>query len=290
MRKAACLLVFLAACGDDGPPTDDPLVLDGGRITVAGCDYEVITRVDAEEPALGADVLGADPDPIQVHLGLGGDPKTSMVILWRTDVDTTSTIIKYGEGASLDETAAGVTYIFVAGVGGVGDALRMHEGHLCGLQPGTEYSYQVGGVNAAGDEHFSPTYTFHTAPDITASPDAEVTIAYSGDTRNGYDAWSDTASQILQHTPDLLVYTGDIVTLGPLQSDWDGFFEAAPELYASVPLVSAHGNHEINSISYYAQLAMPGDEENYAFDYGHLHQIVVNTDPTAVGDLFDKIP
>ena len=81
MRKAACLLTILAACGGDDGPVDDTLVTDGGRFTVEGCDYEVVTRVDAEAPALGADVLGDDPDPFQVHLGLAGDPRTSMVTL-----------------------------------------------------------------------------------------------------------------------------------------------------------------------------------------------------------------
>ncbi len=289
MRKRLILLAVVAACGGDDGVVDMP-VFDGGRFTVEGCDYEVVTRVDAEAPALGADVLGDDPDPIQVHLGLAGDPRTSMVIVWRTDAATTSTIAKFGEGTSLDQTAAGVTYGFISGVGGVGDTLRMHEAHLCGLQPDTEYSYQVGGVDADGNEALSQTYTFHTAPDLADSPDAEVTIAYSGDTRNGYADWAQVAEQILAQAPDLLVYTGDIVTLGPLQDDWDGFFDASPELLATVPLVSAHGNHEINNIAYYAQLAMPGDEENYSFDYGALHQVVLNTDPNAAGDLDGKIP
>ncbi len=290
MLWAAAAASLLVACGDDGPPDDGMLVIDGGRFTVEGCAHEVITRVNAEAPALGADVLGAEPAPYQVHLGLAGDPRTSIVIVWRTDAETTSTIAKFGEGTGLGETAAGVTYRFVAGVGGVGDAYRIHEAHLCGLEPGTEYSYQVGGVGAGGDERFSPTYTFRTAPDVTASPDAEVTIAYAGDTRNGYAEWAQIADVITDHAPDVLIYTGDIVTLGPLQEEWDGFFDSSPELFATVPMVSAHGNHEINSISYYAQLAMPGDEENFAFDYGHLHQVVVNSDPTAVGDLDGKIP
>ena len=48
--------------------------------------------------------------------------------------------------------------------------------HLCDLEPGTTYSYQAG---AAG--HFSPIYTFRTAPDITAHPDAENLFGVKGE-------------------------------------------------------------------------------------------------------------
>lgn len=289
MRGILCSVLAVAGfgCGSDdsGPGDDDPLVTAGGRFQIDGCDYQVVTRVDAEAPALGADVLGADPAPSQVRLGFGGEPRTSMAILWRTDLDTTATTARFGIGTALDQTSAGVTYRYIAGIGGVGDPIRMHEVHLCGLTPDTEYSYQVGGVGAGGVERWSDTYTFRTAPDATTNPDAEVVIAYAGDTRDGYAAWAELATQILQRTPDLLVYTGDIVTLGPQQVEWDAFFEAAPELFATVPLVSAHGNHEINSISYYAQMAMPGDEENFSFDFGHAHQVVLNSDPVDVGDV-----
>jgi hypothetical protein len=49
--------------------------------------------------------------------------------------------------------------------------------------------------------------------------------------------------------------------------------------------MAAHGNHELNSILYYSAFALPGDEENYSFDYGHLHQTIVNTDPAVASDL-----
>ena len=32
-------------------------------------------------------------------------------------------------------------------------------------------------------------------------------------------------------------------------------------------MVSAHGNHEINAVNYYAQFAMPGNEQDYGLDY-----------------------
>ena len=41
----------------------------------------------------------------------------------------------------------------------------------------------------------------------------------------------------------------------------------------------AHGNHEVNAVNYYSQFAMPGDQENFGFDYGHAHLTVANDTP-----------
>jgi len=272
-----------------GSSGDDEVVADGGRFTPVGCSGEILTVVGAEAPALGADVLGDAPDPFQVHLGLGEDPRTSIAVVWRTDEATTSTQVRFGEGAALDETAAGVTYRYIAGIAGTGDLIRMHEARLCGLSPDTEYSYQVGGTDGAGVESFSATHTFRTAPDVGSDPDAEVTIAMVGDSRGGPDIWAQLATDIAANAPDLIMYSGDAVTLGQIQDEWDDFFEGATELIANVPMISAHGNHEVNSVNYYSLFAMPGDESSYSFDYGHAHMTVLNDSPPQNGDIEGSI-
>src|SRR5690349_3703107 len=163
-------LASAAGCGgDDGPPAAP--VLEGGSYQFDDCD-EVTTPLYAEAPALGEDVLGADPAPFQVRLGLGGDPTTTMAMLWRTDEATTATTVRFGaSGGALDQTQAGVTFRYADGIDGVGSLIRMHEVHLCGLEPDTAYDYQVGGVGEDGAESFSETHTFRTAPDLAATPD-----------------------------------------------------------------------------------------------------------------------
>lgn len=284
--RAIAILLALPACvsGTPGGGGNDELIADGGRFRVPGCGEDVITVVGAEAPAVGDDVLGDAPAPFQVHLGLAEDPRTSIAIVWRTDEATTSSQIRFGVGDALDQSAAAVTYRYVAGFGGVGDVVRIHEARLCGLEPGTTYRYQVGGVDGA-TEAFSPVHTFRTAPDVTANPDAEVTIAMVGDSRGGPAIWHQLAVDIATYSPDLVMYSGDAVTLGQIQPEWDEFFEAAEDLIAEVPIISAHGNHEINSVNYYAQFAMPGDESSYAFDYGHAHMTVLNDSPPQAGDL-----
>lgn len=274
-------LLIAAACGGDDAPDDDVFTDTGGTLAIDGCGYSVTTRMGAEPPRKARDTIGEDPTPRHVHLGFIGDPKTSMVVQWRTKDETTrATVIRYAPGAELSaaqltETATGVEFGYRA-TGA--EIYRVHQAHLCGLQPGTAYSYQVGAEGA-----FSPIYTFRTAPDVAASPDAEVVLGFVGDSRDGYDVWSQLVGQFQQRAPDLILFSGDAVTIGITQFEWEEFLDRAEPLFARVPVVLAHGNHEVNAVNYYAQFAMPGDQENFSFDFGHAHVTVANDTPDDIG-------
>ncbi len=290
-------LLFLAAVGcvsgtpaghDADHDPDTGLVAEGGRAAISGCGFDVVSVYGAEAPQPAGDVLGASPAPTQIRLGFIGAPTTTMGILWRTDEETTATQVRYGTDGALDQAADGVTYRYVAGVGGVGDIVRVHETHLCGLAPDTEYSYQVGG-GAGGTESWSATATFRTAPDIVADPSAEVRIAFVGDSRGGYDVWAQLAAQIEARGVDLIMFSGDAVTIGQVQDEWNQFLDAAPGLLGSVPIISTHGNHDLNSVNYYSTFTQPGDESSFAFDYGPAHMTVLNDSPTQSGDIAGTI-
>jgi predicted MPP superfamily phosphohydrolase len=260
---------------------------NGGTLEIDGCGYSVTTKLGAEAPKKGGSSFGADPTPMQVHLGLMKDPRTSMVVQWRTkDETTTATTIRYGVGANLSadqltETATGIHFGFRA----TGTAIyRVHQAHLCDLEPGTTYSYQVGGTG-----HFSPVYTFHTAPDVGANPDAEVVFGFVGDSRGGYDIWAQLIAQIQMRTPDLVLFSGDAVTVGLTQFEWDDFFTRAEPLFATVPVIAAHGNHEVNAVNFFSQLALPGDQQNFGIDYGHAHVTVANDTPEDPTDITGAI-
>ncbi len=280
-------MLLLAGCGGDEGP--EPFTDTGGTLEIPNCDYSVTTRFDAEPPRVAKKYLGPDPSPRLVHLGIASDPKTSMVVQWRTvDETTLTTQVRYGVGADLtetdlDRTVTGIQFAYAA-TGS--DQPRVHQVHLCGLEPGTTYSYQAG---APG--HYSPIYEFRTAPDIVATPDAESLFAFVGDSRGGYDIWSQIVAHYVARMPDLVLYTGDAVTIGISQDEWELFLERGEPLLAQVPLVFAHGNHEVNSVNFFSQFAMPGDQENFSFDYGYAHITVANDTPgennTLTGSLVD---
>jgi hypothetical protein len=269
-------LCLVAACGGDDVE-DTTFNGEGGTLEVPGCGYSVTTRFGAEVPKVAGTKIGADPTPRLVHLGFVGDPKTSIVAQWRTmDETTTAGSIRYGVGANLPEvqltkTVKGIQFAYE----GTGTEIyRVHQAHVCDLEAGTTYSYQVG-----SDDHWSSVYTFHTAPDVVAHPDAETVLGFVGDSRGGYDVWAQLATQLQQRTPDVLLFSGDAVTLGLIQPEWDEWLEAAQPLLATTPIVMANGNHEASVVNFFSQFAMPGDQENFGFDYGFAHIFVANDTP-----------
>ena len=283
----ASLAVFSIGCVKGNPFEADETFTDtGGTLEVSGCEYSVTTRLGAEPPRIASLTVGEDPTPRLVHLGFVGDPKTSMVAQWRTvDEKTRATEVRYAKGANLSaseltESGIGITF----GYRSTGSTIyQVHQGHMCDLEPGTDYSYQVGGGG-----RFSPVYTFRTAPDVAENPDTEVVIGNFGDSRDGYDVWSQLVEQLAQRTPDLIVFSGDAVTVGLTQFEWEEFFARAEPLFARVPVISAHGNHEVNAVNYYSQFAMPGDQETFGFDWGHAHITVANDTPEDISYIAGK--
>ncbi|MDQ3364179.1 MAG: metallophosphoesterase family protein [Myxococcota bacterium] len=283
MRASWVLTLCVAGCGGSGDDAPPAFTDTGGTLLIPECGYAVTTRIGAEPPRRATDFVGPDPTPRLVHLGFMKDPRTSMVVQWRTVDETTRvTRLRYAAGAdltadALTETASGIEFGYEA----TGTTVyRMHQVHLCDLEPGTAYSYQIG-----TDDAVSPIYTFRTAPDVAANPDAEVVFGFLGDSRDGYDVWAQLAAQVHERTPDLMLFSGDAVTIGITQPEWEEFLGRAEPVLASVPLVFAHGNHEVNAVGYYAQFAMPGDQENFGFDYGHAHVTVANDTPADIGAL-----
>lgn len=275
MRRMLAAAILVAGCSSSMPP--DPKM--GGSLTLdAPCGYMVTTVNDASRPLISKDhTLGADPTPKFVHLTVPHDARTGVAVLWRTnDEKTMATQVQFGAGASLDQTVEGISFVYDPDPN---TEIRMHETHLCGLQPDTQYSYRVGG-GPSGKEVWSPTYTFRTAPDRASAPDAQVQLLVIGDTRDKASVWRQALETAMQKgPPDFILFSGDATLLGDEQTLWDAWFMAADPLLASTPMLLAHGNHEANSVAFYSQFALPGDETNYGADLGPVHLSVANDTP-----------
>jgi 3',5'-cyclic AMP phosphodiesterase CpdA len=289
LAASGCIKGTPDSVGQDDEIDGGRPVYQGGSMPMEACGDDLVVRLGATVPVLGTPVLGPDPTPRQVHLGLQNDPRTSIVVQWRTsDEATLASTVQYGEGDALDQTIEGAMFVFQSGFSGNGGTVRMHEAHLCGLKPDTVYSYRVGG-EAGGVSGWSETFQFRTAPDLAPDSDDEVVVAFVGDSRDGYDVWATLVALMQEKAPDLILFSGDAVTFGQIQLEWDYFFDAAQPLFARVPVVSAHGNHEGNAINYYAQFAMPGSEEQFAIDYGALHVTVANDSPEEPSDVTTRV-
>ncbi|HTR51461.1 MAG TPA: metallophosphoesterase family protein [Kofleriaceae bacterium] len=297
MRPIFLGLAILAGCVK-GNPIDTKFLGNGGSMAIDGCGYSVTTQMGAEAPIASQDLFGADPTPRLVHLGVIGDPKTSVVVQWRTaDEVTRASTIRWAQGANLTadqltQTTSGIHFAYTGtacAVGGPTCPYRQHQAHLCGLQPGTTYSYQVGGHDPeTGADHFSPVYTFHTAPDLTADPAASIVAGFVGDCRGGYDVWQQFVNQYTTmslNTPDVILFSGDAVTVGITQPEWEEFLGEGEPLFATTQIIFADGNHEDNAVNFLSQFAQPGDQENFGMDWGYAHITVANDtpeDPSAI--------
>lgn len=280
LALAGCTLGFSEAT-DDTASTDDT-----GDVTVdIGCDetYSVPgpgglpldvepdghanTFGDTEYIDATNERLPVGPDPKHVHLGFPGqDTSRSVAMLWTTDTGTLASQLQYGVGADLaegdlTETVDGVSFTFG---GSDDDSYRQHEVKLCGMvEPGETYSYRVG-----GEGHWSDIYTF-TVPMAPGSFDT-FTAVISGDSRGSYEEWGELVAKMAAESPDIYLFSGDMVETGTNQREWYSWWEASEDVFAESFFVPAIGNHEFVSSNYFAQFSMPNNEQYYALEYGNM--------------------
>jgi len=280
IRSPIVVSVVLTSCVGAGKPATDSA--GGGTAPVENdgrtCQSEVMvpTGTLPGEPVAAAphaDTYGSDPAPFHVHLGLPTrDPSTSISMIWRTDADTLASIVEFGPAdawPSQTVRVEGYTFGFGGGELGTGP-YRVHEVRLCDrLEPGTAYTYRVG-----GDGGWSAPFTF-TTPGAPGSFDT-FRVAMAGDSRGAYDTWAQVVTAMESHEPDLFLFSGDMVELGALQSEWDAWFTASGDAFARKPLIPAHGNHEFLAQNYFAQFGVPGNEEWFAVEYADMLVLSLN--------------
>jgi predicted phosphodiesterase len=139
-------------------------------------------------------------------------------------------------------------------------------------------------------------------------------FAVLGDSRQQWGYWDDNRqhyshdnssnptraalmNSIVENNPNLefIIHTGDMVTNGGEQEDWDRFFEDIENATKNeIPFYYAVGNHEYytyalgpsqwappdeNLTTYLANVDLPGNERYYSFDYkNQIHFVFLNTD------------
>jgi acid phosphatase type 7 len=260
------LLLILYACQPEPALDTAPPVAEDGPHACA-----VVLR---EPPMLGEDpedlpyatphvaVLGAEPTPYNLRLGIHADPGTDATLMWQTDQGTLLSRIRL-------EGPDGERFIDGASFPTPDDTSRMHEIHLCGLEPATTYSYRVGGRGAWSEE----AHSFTTASD---DPTVPLRMVVLGDSRDDLEVWAEVLALAVAHEPQLFLHTGDVVALGGLQSLWDEWLEVSEFVLAEIPVLTVHGNHEFMAPNYFGSFALPGNEQWYGVDWGPLHLTVLN--------------
>lgn len=272
LSRLTLLAALLAGCSISPEPEPEP----DGPASAPQCSTEVMLPVNLTQPEppgpadAHADTLGSSPTPQFVRLGWpSADPSTSAGFSWRTDVDTMATVLAWGVGGDLTERTEGASFLLAQDSDGQG-GFRLHEVRLCGdLEPGTTYSYRVGGEGA-----WSPTWRFST-PAAPGTFDS-VRVAFAGDSRGAQSTWATIVELAEAHEPDLYVFSGDMVDLGVNQDEWDLWMAAGEDVFRGKGLIPAHGNHEFLARNYFGLFVLPGNEEWFSIDYGPLHIVSLN--------------
>lgn len=207
------------------------------------------------------------------------DAQSTVAIQWMTDLANRQADVRIGTSPdALNTWARGWTFTY--------DQIRetriVHEVHVCGLAPQTTYYYQVGGEGA-----WSEVYSFTTAP-AYLDPDTEFTFAIAGDSRSPTQAvWGQALDAIEARGADLMLFSGDAVMFGSSQEQWDVWWEQASPTpttnrLASMPLLYAHGNHDLVGDAMWAMLAQPGNEQSFYVRYGNTLFIVLDDSGTFI--------
>ena len=292
-----CGAVALAGCEDTGlrpfKDNDDA----GGALdrsytyTPEACGYEVRTPT-VKEAGPHADEAGEGSFVDHVHVSFAGPASSTFAVNWRSNEDNRASQVLYGTDREAVEAAKGPTDA-VKLQGGhhmlyqdvVDEETRIHETHVCGLEPNTNYFYKVGGAGV-----WSEVFSTSTGPETGSS--SPIRLAVFGDSRNPKGkAWTNVVKAAVDAQADLALFSGDAVFFGTQQALWDQFFEAkdgdfsVQNALASLPMMVTNGNHDALSVNFIAQFAMPqaqsdGEraegEEWYSFDYGNVHVAVLN--------------
>ncbi len=235
---------------------DGQVSTDQVQITVAG---------SITEPPV---VVGS-PDIMHVRTLFGEDPKTEVIVSWRTDLSHKESTVHYGTTPAYGQVAS--AHQPVESANGF-----EHHVRLTGLTPGTLYHFAAGG---AGE--FSASSTFRTAPGNGEA----FTFAIPADIQVNWCATEakELSRFIVDQEPDFWMHMGDFVSLGERQSHWDGFFCATRELTEKSVMMPCLGNHEVYKGSdhaeywpslYLNQFRLPANGSDnfenfyYSFEYG----------------------
>jgi hypothetical protein len=250
-----------------------------GTYTPTGCAHSVTHPfgvTDAHRSCGGPSPQG---QPTHVHLTFPTmDPSTTVAFQWTTDPRTHSSQVQIGSSPEAvartppEDTHFGHSFTHQA-MGG----RRIHEVHLCGLTPGRTWWYRVGGPG-----NWSEIQPFSTAPELNS--DDEFVLGITGDTRSTAPnpLWGDALRGMIGHGAQALLFSGDAVELGLIQSQWDDWFAGGAPWLGQIPIIPTNGNHDLLTLNYLASFALPRNEENFAYRYGNA--LIISLNDWKLGD------
>lgn len=291
-------MAFCACTSSSVNPTDSGADAGPFSFKPAGCEYTVAPPDSRGfvDLAQDKDVPGAEA--LRVRIGLAGgttkgqpgyaDPTKSVVFTWETAAANGAAKVKIG-ASGMEGVYKGYTWQTPPpekGFGTTDPPAFMHEVHVCGLEPGKTYTYQVG-----GEPTWSAPQSFTTVPASGA-----ITIGVSGDARDNVDTWRLVQRRMKDAAVAIQLFSGDLVLYGQSETRFGNWLDAiwkdpvAPGSFITLGqqvFVPVGGNHEGMSAQYYGNFALPGEgalaESFGSFEIGSVHVAFVDDQLIAAG-------
>lgn len=211
-------------------------------------------------------VEGSVPTPTVItKLPMLQDYRTdAMNLIWETTTRGNPGAVEFGMTDVAENT---ITDVFTQQL----DATHfIHTATMQPLQAESVYKYRVRSGTTT-----SPTFTFRTAP----RPGTPVRTVWFAD-EQGHTIFRQQVPYIAARDPDLVLASGDLMPSGADITHWHDYWFNPLEisnLAQTTPVLFSRGNHDGEGALAYAYSVLPGNEAWFAFTYGNVRFIFLDT-------------
>ncbi len=219
----------------------------------------------------------------QITLSVGAEAATSITISWTAAADIQAMGVYYIKGMDIHNQMGNAAWI-MGQASPLDDNNNRWRVELYDLEPATTYSYAIG-----TQDGWQGYYSFVTAP-----LKDDFSFVYLGDTQANPDLGSYSNMGILieqakAEQPAFFLQGGDLINDGSDLNEWQDFYSAAGDSFASTPFMPVYGNHDAGGLfSNYFALPQNGPshllEHFYSFNYGDALFIVMDSTYMGVAD------
>jgi len=222
--------------------------------------------------------------PDQVMLTWSDDPRSTQAIQWRTSPAVVEGAVRvWAKATPAQKQTIPATHERVEDRFLLNDRYcHRFTVHLTGLQPDTDYAYEVGDPKA---DTWSAPRAFTTAPEL-GKPFTFITF---GDTHKK-PVWGKMLQDATQRHPEAKFYliAGDLVDTGQYRDDWDLFFALSGDAFGNRPVIPTIGNHDaidgLGAGMYRTMFALPENgpahtpaEHAFTLRYGNVQFFILDS-------------
>ncbi|MHA1270180.1 MAG: PKD domain-containing protein [Candidatus Helarchaeota archaeon] len=219
--------------------------------------------------------------PIHIHLSWQNQPNETITITWQTSFSNAGddvfydTISRNGTVGDYRYNKTGINFTYSGASG------YIHTVELLDLKPGFIYYFVCGGPIGG----YSEERSFWTANNESN----DIRFVVGGDSRTNVGDREKVSQAMSSFNPLFVMHSGDMVETGTNQGQWDSWFNDLHSNWVSndnrtIPIIPTIGNHELNSVNYYNQFDLPGNEMWFSYDWGpDVHIIVLSTETDTGG-------